>query len=83
MSEDNRIDLIVSIAATVIGGIVSTYLTKKLLDALDNNKKVLDDWWLIILKEADAAKKAYGDWQKKFEQRTGHPLDISNSVTVG
>ena len=33
MSEDNRIDLIVSIAATVIGGIVSTYLTKKLLDA--------------------------------------------------
>ena len=42
MSEDNRIDLIVSIAVTVIGGIVSTYLTKKLFDALDNNKKVLD-----------------------------------------
>ena len=82
MSEDNRIDTIVSVGIAIIGGLISTYLTKKLFDALDNNKKVNANRWIIILKEADAAKKSYEEWQKKFEQRTGHPLEISNSVRI-
>lgn len=40
MSEDNRVEVILSILTTVIGGVASAFLVKKMVDALDTNKKV-------------------------------------------
>lgn len=40
MSEDNSVELILSILTTIIGGAASVFLVKKMVDALDTNKKV-------------------------------------------
>ena len=40
MSEDNSVELILSILTSIIGGAASVFLVKKMVDALDTNKKV-------------------------------------------
>lgn len=74
------IDLILSLVTTVIGGALSAYLAKKMIDALDMGKKVIIVSALFISQDADAAKKTYADWQRKFEARTGKTLEIENNV---
>ena len=48
MSDNSTVQSIVSIVATVIGGLASAYLTKKLIDSLDNNKKVLRSSHVVL-----------------------------------
>lgn len=74
------IDLVLSLITTVIGGALSAYLAKKMIDALDTGKKVIVVALLFISQDADAAKKTYADWQRKFEARTGKTLEIENNV---
>ena len=40
MSEDNRVELILSVLTSIVGGVASVFLVKKMVDALDTNKKV-------------------------------------------
>lgn len=74
------LEFLVSLATTVFGGLLSAYLAKKMIEALDTGKKVIQSFTLDSEQDADAAKKTYADWQKKFEARTGRPLEISNNV---
>lgn len=48
MSDNSTAQNIASIVATVIGGLASAYLTKKLIDSLDNNKKVLRPFHVVL-----------------------------------
>ena len=73
-------EFIFSIIGTVCGGLLSAYLAKKMIDALDTGKKVPSHSVMCYKQDADAAKKMYAEWQKKFEARTGKPLEIDNNV---
>lgn len=42
------LDFILSLAGTIFGGLLSAYLAKKMLDALDTGKKVIDRFLRII-----------------------------------
>ena len=54
MPDNITTDSILSVVITLIGGLFSAYLTKKLFDALDTNKKVIIDQTIITCKKYDS-----------------------------